>query len=98
MKNIGTNLRPRISVYRSNRFISAQAIDDETGKTIAAVSTSSDKSKKTPVEKAKAAGLELAQKMNAKKIAAAIYDRNGHRYHGQIKSLAEGVREGGISM
>lgn len=93
---IGTIERPRVSVFRSNRFISAQLIDDISHKTICSITTKKLAQKVKPVEKAKLAGIELAKIAKAKKITKVVYDRNGYRYHGQIEALATGLREGGL--
>ena len=93
----GTNLKPRISIFRSNRAILAQAIDDVTGKTIATAKTKSEKNLKA-VESAKNAGTELAKALIAKKIEIAVFDRGSYRYHGRVQALADGLREGGIKI
>lgn len=91
----GTATRPRLCVYRSLTAIYAQLIDDTTGKTIA--STHDLKVKKgTKTETAKATGLELAKLAKAAKIEECVFDRNGYKYHGRVKALAEGAREGGL--
>ena len=91
----GTAVRPRLSVYKSNRSLSAQLIDDDKGVTIIAVSTS-DVSGKTMLEKSKKAGEALAKAAEGKKITAVVFDRGGFIYTGRIKALAEGAREGGL--
>lgn len=97
---IGTKERPRISVFRSNKYIYAQAIDDEERKTLISycslnlVKKENNKIKK--IEQAKQIGIELAKKMNLKKIKKAIFDRGCYTYHGRVEALAEGLREGGI--
>jgi large subunit ribosomal protein L18 len=94
----GTSERPRLSVYRSARHIYAQLIDDVSGATIAAVSSSG----KTPLENsgnvkgAGKVGEMLAEKAKAKKIEKVIFDRNGFKYHGRIKALADAAREKGL--
>jgi large subunit ribosomal protein L18 len=99
-KFIGTDVRPRISVFRSNTAIYAQAIDDMNGKTIVSVSSKEINSPvggaKKPVELAMLCGKLLAKKAKDKKIEKVIFDRNGYRYHGRIKALAEGMRDGGL--
>ncbi|MFA4996443.1 MAG: 50S ribosomal protein L18 [Patescibacteria group bacterium] len=95
-KFIGTEARPRVSVFRSNAAIYAQAIDDATGKTIVFASSKEIKENDKPVQKALLCGKLLAQKAKDKKIEKIIFDRNGYRYHGRVKSLAEGMREGGL--
>jgi large subunit ribosomal protein L18 len=95
-KIYGTKDKPRISVFRSNRYISAQFIDDDKNITILGITSKEIADKVTPIEKARLLGLKLAEMAKAKKIKTAVYDRNGYLYHGQIKSLADGIREGGI--
>jgi len=93
----GTEDRLRVSVTRSNLAIYAQIINDETGKTIVAVSSKEIKENKKPVEKALLSGKLLAKKAKEKKIEKIVFDRNGYQYHGRVKALAEGMREGGLS-
>lgn len=88
--------RPRVSVYRSNKFISAQLIDDVKNVTIVGVSERNLKTKGTKSEKAKALGLLLAEKAKAKKVTKIVFDRGSYAYHGRVKSVAEGLREGGM--
>jgi len=96
----GTKDRPRISVFRSNQHIYAQAIDDIERKTL--VSSSSVvllKNKKiTKKEEAKLVGLDLAQKLKKINISQAVFDRGGYHYHGRVAALADGLREGGIKI
>ncbi len=95
MKKItGTNQKPRISIFRSNRFISGQAIDDSKSITIASASTLKLSGK--PVEKAKSAGEVLGKNLKAKKIDAVVFDRNGKKYHGSVTAFADGIRQSGI--
>lgn len=94
----GTTECPRLSVFRSNKDIYAQLIDDKTGKTLAAASSrdkeiSADGSK---IEKAASVGKRLAEKAAAAGISTCAFDRSGYLYHGRVKSLAEGAREGGL--
>jgi large subunit ribosomal protein L18 len=94
----GTAERPRISVFRSNRGIFAQLIDDEAGVTLAAVNwTESDLRSLKPLEQAEQAGRRLAERAKAAGIDAAVFDRGGYQYHGRVKALAEGAREGGLT-
>lgn len=86
---------PRVHVVRSNRSISAQVIDDKSGKIIASISTLSVKEKLTPLKKAHIAGEELAKKIKSK-YPNIVYDRANYLYHGQVKAFAEGLRSGGI--
>lgn len=94
----GTKERPRLSVFRSNRFIYAQLIDDKKGETIIGVSEKHlDKSailKK--MERAKVLGLLMAKKSLAKKIKKVVFDRGGYSYHGRVSWVANGAREGGL--
>jgi large subunit ribosomal protein L18 len=92
----GTALRPRLSVYRSNRFLYGQLIDDETSTTLFAITTKGLPGK-TPGERAKSAGEAIAKKAKGKKIAKAVFDRGGFRYAGAIKAFADGAREGGLT-
>jgi large subunit ribosomal protein L18 len=91
----GTSERPRLSVTRSLKAISAQVIDDTTGKTLAAASSASAKAKPT-VEGAKKVGMMVAEKAKAAGVTKIVFDRNAYQYHGQVKALAEGAREGGL--
>lgn len=96
----GTAERPRLTVHRTNRFMYAQLIDDSTGKTIAAAHSAPVKgAAKTKVKKSDAAfavGEALAKKATEKKIAAAVFDRRSYKFHGRVKSVAEGARKGGL--
>ena len=90
----GTAALPRLSVFRSNKSIYCQLIDDVNGKTLAAAQ-STGKGKKS--EQAKETGKALAEKAKAANISEVVFDRSGYLYHGRIKALAEGAREGGLS-
>jgi len=94
----GTQEKPRLSVFRSNTAIYAQIIDDRQAKTlVSASSIDIDKaSKSVNIEKSKNVGLALAQKAKEKGITSVVFDRNGYLYHGKVKALAEGAREGGL--
>ena len=93
----GTAERPRLSVFRSNRGIQAQLIDDDRGHTLAAVNwTEADLRKLAPQEQAKRAGELLAQRAKDAGVEGCVFDRGGYRYHGKVKALAEGAREGGL--
>lgn len=94
----GTKDRPRLSVFRSNKYIFAQVIDDENGKTLISVSEKelTRETKLSKTEKAKSLGLLLAKKTLSKKIKAVVFDRGSYLYHGRVKALAEGAREGGL--
>jgi large subunit ribosomal protein L18 len=94
----GTAERPRISVFRSNRGIVAQLIDDEAGRTLAAVNwTEADLRGLKPMEQATRVGGLLAERAKAAGVDTAVFDRGGYRYHGRVKALAEGAREGGLT-
>ena len=94
----GSAERPRISVFRSNRGIFAQLIDDDAGRTIASVQwTEADLRSLKPMEQATEAGKLLASRAKAAGIDTAVFDRGGYQYHGRVKALAEGAREGGLS-
>lgn len=89
--------RLRFSVYRSNKYIFAQIIDDSQGKTIVGVNEKSlGKKEGTKTDRAKALGLLLASKAKAKKITKVVFDRGNYAYHGRVKMVAEGAREGGL--
>jgi large subunit ribosomal protein L18 len=95
----GTAERPRISVFRSNRGIHAQLVDDLTGHTIAAVAwTEADLRGLKPLEQATESGKRLAERAKAAGIDKAVFDRGGYQYHGRVKAFAEGVREGGLTV
>lgn len=97
----GNAERPRLSVYRSNRHIFAQIIDDEAGRTLAAASSlkveaAPDEELSGKVAKAKAVGVELGKQAQEKGIREVVFDRAGYRYHGRVAALADGVRSGGV--
>ena len=93
----GTDTRPRICVFRSNKHIYAQVISDSEGKTLATASTLAAKDKtRKGVEAAKHVGLALAKVCKEKNISKVVFDRNGFLFHGQVKALADGAREGGL--
>jgi large subunit ribosomal protein L18 len=94
----GTAARPRLSVFRSNRGIQAQVIDDVAGHTLAAVTWTEDdlKSLKS-MDQAKRAGELLAERAKAAGVETVIFDRGGYRYHGRVKALADGAREKGLA-
>ncbi len=93
----GTAERPRISVFRSNRGINAQLIDDISGRTLAAANwTESELRSLSPMDQAKQVGAALAQRAQAAGVQSAVFDRGGYQYHGRVKALAEGAREGGL--
>ena len=92
----GTQARPRLSVFRSSGHIYAQLIDDEAGKTLAAASSKEVKTKGKKAELATEVGKMIAAKGLEKKVSAVVFDRGGYAYHGRVKALAEGAREGGL--
>jgi large subunit ribosomal protein L18 len=98
-KVVGTAERPRISVFRSNRGITAQLVDDLDGRTLAAVNWTEAELRSLPrMEQAAKAGELLAQRAKAAGIERAVFDRGGYQYHGRVKALAEGAREGGLAV
>jgi large subunit ribosomal protein L18 len=96
-KIFGTADRPRLSVFKSNTHVYGQVIDDERGVTlVAATDLKTKKEKMTKTQVAQMIGEDLAKKAVAKKIKLVTFDRNGFKYHGRIKALAEGARKGGL--
>lgn len=95
----GTSERPRLSIFRSNKYVYGQIIDDITGNTL--VSTfdvvKSLHAGKSKIEGAALAGEELAKRALEKNISQVVFDRNGYRYHGRVKSFADGARKGGLN-
>ena len=92
----GTAGRPRLSVYKSNKGIYAQLIDDENGHTLAASSSTEVGKAVANQEVAKEVGKKLAEKAAGSGIASVVFDRGGYPYHGKVRALAEGAREGGL--
>ena len=94
----GSAVRPRISVFRSNRGIFAQLIDDDAGVTLASVQWTEESLRSLkPMEQATEAGKLLASRAKDAGVDTAVFDRGGYQYHGRVKALAEGAREGGLS-
>jgi large subunit ribosomal protein L18 len=94
----GTAERPRLSVYRSNRGVFAQLVDDTRGHTLAAVNWTEPELRSLAAgEQAKRAGQLLAERAKVAGIDTCVFDRGGYKYHGRVKALAEGAREGGLS-
>jgi large subunit ribosomal protein L18 len=94
----GSAVRPRISVFRSNRGIFAQLIDDDAGVTLASVQWTEESLRTLkPMEQATEAGKLLASRAKDAGIDTAVFDRGGYQYHGRVQALAEGAREGGLS-
>ncbi len=94
-KILGTSERPRLSVFRSNQFIYAQIIDDATGTTIVSASDMTLK-KGTKTERSVSVGAEVAKNANAKGIKTVVFDRNGFKYTGRVKALADSARSAGL--
>ncbi len=98
----GDTARPRVAIYKSNKFTYAQVIDDATGKTLIAISDYAGKkgksAKGTKTEKASLNGKALSEALKKKGIDAVVFDRGGFKYHGRVKALAEGLREAGIKL
>jgi large subunit ribosomal protein L18 len=95
----GTAERPRLSVYRSNRGMFAQLVDDDAGRTLAAVNwTEKELRAMNRMEQAKRAGGVLAQRASEAGVQSCVFDRGGYRYHGRVRALAEGAREGGLKL
>jgi len=92
----GTSSRPRLTVFISNLHVSAQLIDDENGQTLAAATTVGQKLTGTMSAKAAKIGEDIAKKAQAKKIRQVVFDRNGRRYAGRLKALADAAREKGL--
>jgi large subunit ribosomal protein L18 len=93
--SIGVN-KPRLCVFRSNQYIYAQIIDDKSGKTLLSLNDSKLKEKEKKVDSSKRIGKMIAEKAIEKKITEVVFDRGGYKYHGRVKALAEGAREGGL--
>lgn len=94
----GTAERPRLAVYRSNKGISCQIINDEEGKTLVAASSQEKdfESSENKIGQAKAVGQLIGERAKAAQIESIVFDRSGYLYHGRVKSLAEGAREAGL--
>ena len=94
----GTLVKPRLSIFRSNKYIYAQIVDDVKGQTLIGASetelTTKEKIKKS--DRAKELGLLIAKKAATKKVTEVVFDRGSYRYHGRVKAVAEGAREGGL--
>lgn len=99
-KNIkGTDERPRLNVYRSNRYIYAQIVDDLSGHTLAAASSKEESVPKNinKVEQAKIVGKLIAERAQQVSVSGVVFDRGGYLYHGRVKALADGAREAGLN-
>jgi large subunit ribosomal protein L18 len=98
-KVIGTAERPRISVFRSNRGVFVQLIDDESARTLAQASwTEADVRSLDRMEQATRVGALLAERARAAGIERAVFDRGGYQYHGRVKAIADGAREAGLAI
>jgi len=95
-KILGKTDRPRLVVFRSTKFNYAQLVDDQNHKVIVSSSDLKAKTKGTKTEKAKQVGMDLAAKALEKKVTEIVFDRNCYKYHGRVKALADGAREGGL--
>jgi large subunit ribosomal protein L18 len=93
----GTATCPRLSVFRSNRGMFLQLVDDEAGKTLASAAVKELKQPGTKTEASKELGKLIAEKAKSKKIEAVVFDRGSYKYHGRVKAAAEGAREGGLN-
>ena len=94
-KIFGTAERPRLAVFKSHKYLYAQVIDDDKGHTLLSADSRSSKGK-TPVDRAKEVGLEIAKKAKVAKIHKVVFDRGGYFYIGKIKMVADAAREGGL--
>jgi large subunit ribosomal protein L18 len=95
----GTAQRPRISVFRSNRGVFLQLVDDDAGRTLAAVAWTEPELKSLArMEQATRAGALLAERAKAAGVQRAVFDRGGYRYHGRVRAAAEGAREAGLAI
>lgn len=101
----GTSKRPRLCIFRSNRYVWAQLIDDETGRTLAQATDweklskgKKETAKETRVMRAERVGEMIAKRAAEKKISSFVFDRGGYAYHGRVKAVAEGVRKAGIQL
>jgi large subunit ribosomal protein L18 len=95
----GTAARPRISVFRSNRGLSAQLIDDVSARTLAAVNWYEPELRElSPLERTKRAGAALAERAKTAGVSEAVFDRGGYQYHGHVRAFAEAIRESGITV
>jgi large subunit ribosomal protein L18 len=93
----GTKDKPRLSVFRSNKHIFLQLIDDNSGKTLVSAGDVKNKKKMTKTEIAREVGKKLAESAKLKKIKNVVFDRGGYKYHGRVKAVSEGAREGGLN-
>jgi large subunit ribosomal protein L18 len=96
----GTTARPRLTVYKSSRYTYVQVIDDDAGATLAAASNLEKEQRQmgNKVAALEKLGLLIGERLKAKNITAVVFDRNGYRYHGKVKAIADGARKAGISL
>jgi large subunit ribosomal protein L18 len=95
-KIVGTSERPRLSVFKSNKAVYAQLVDDSNGHTVAAANSIELGTKTNNIDNSKQVGSKLAERAKAAGIESILFDRSGYQYHGKIKALADGAREGGL--
>ena len=100
LRIVGSTARPRLSIFRSAKYIYAQVIDDSSGRTLAAASSREATlvGGSGKVDSARSVGRALAQRAKAAGVSAVVLDRGGYRYHGRVRSLTEGAREGGLDL
>lgn len=97
-KVVGTAERPRLAVYRSNKFIYAQIIDDHSGQTLASASSRESGTGNDRIARAKAVGEAIASSAKDAGISSVTFDRGGFQFHGRVRAVAEGAREGGLEL
>lgn len=95
-KIVGTSERPRLSVFKSNKAVYAQLVDDSKGHTVVAANSTELGAKLNNIDNSKEVGAKLAERAKAAGVETILFDRSGYQYHGKIKALAEGAREGGL--
>lgn len=95
-KIVGTSERPRLSVFKSNKALYAQLVDDAKGHTLASANSIELGSKANNIDNSKQVGAKLAERAKAAGVDSVLFDRSGYQYHGKIKALADGAREGGL--
>ncbi len=95
-KIVGTSERPRLAVFKSNKAVYAQLVDESNGHTVAAANSIELGSAGSNIESAKKVGAKLAERAKAAGVATVLFDRSGYQYHGKVKALADGAREGGL--
>ncbi len=95
-KIVGTSERPRLAVFKSNKAVYAQLVDDAKGHTVAAANSIELGSKGSNIDSAKLVGSKLAERAKVAGVKTVLFDRSGYQYHGKVKALADGAREGGL--